>query len=105
MDKKLSKKYTIKWDDLTLKFPKFQPKFSSNTKIDNQIKDNLSKAWKNVTDCHYSQAITNYNECLVLFNVLSSPHEHMVCSWGGRARGGGGVVRTSRWYVAGGGGE
>ena len=62
-------------------YTQLQPRLnSSNDKINNQIKDNLSKAWKHVADSNYTQAISNYNECLVLFNVLSSPHHHMVCS-------------------------
>ncbi|KAL5268946.1 hypothetical protein ACHWQZ_G002693 [Mnemiopsis leidyi] len=57
--------------------PTNQPKTTSNDKIHNQIRDNLSKAWRNVTDGEYSQAVSCYNECLVLFKVLSSPHPHM----------------------------
>ena len=51
---------------------------ASDLKAENRIRNNMSEGWKNVTDGNLEKAIVNYKECVVLNDVLSSPHHQMV---------------------------
>ena len=47
-------------------------------KVENSVMDKLSKGWRYVMDGNVDDAIRNYKECVVLFNVLSYQHQQMV---------------------------